>query len=108
MIMIAVVRIDSISGDNSPANQAKYAERDDAGAMRELKPAANGVLEQDGSDQEQQRPADRAQHRLEVGMAGRMRQHQFIGDRRQNDAGHDRHMQIGVGQPRQPARLAGF
>ena len=61
MIMIADVRIDSISGDNWPANQTEHAERDDAGAMRELQEAAKRVLEQDGPDQKQQRTADRAE-----------------------------------------------
>ena len=46
--------------------------------------------------------------RPEIGMAVRMRQHEFVGHRRDDDAGHDRHMQIGVGEPRQPARFAGF
>ena len=41
-------------------------------------------------------------------MALGMRQHQIVGHRRDDDAGHDRHVQIGVGQPRQPAGLAGF
>ena len=63
-IMIAVVRIDSISGDSAPANQAKHAERDDADAVRQLQEAAKGVLEQDRPDQKQQGTADRAQHRL--------------------------------------------
>ena len=80
--MIAVVRIDSLSGDSSPANQASTQQRDDADAMRELKEAAKAVLEQDGAEQKQQRPADRAQHRLEIGMAGGVLQHQFVGDRR--------------------------
>ena len=48
------------------------AERDNADAMRQLKTAANRVLEQDGPEQEQQRSADRAQHRLGVGMAAGM------------------------------------
>ena len=50
-----MVSIDSVSGDKSLANQ-QDAKRDDADAMGELKKAANGVLEQDGSDQKQQRP----------------------------------------------------
>ncbi len=40
-------------------------------------------------------------------MAAGMRQHEVVGHRRDDDAGHDRHVQIGIGQPRQPPRLAG-
>ncbi len=82
MTMIAVVRIESSSGDSSAGEPGENAERDDAGAVRQLKKSANGVLEQDGPDQEQQRSADRAQNRLEIGMAAGMLQHQFVGDRR--------------------------
>ena len=104
--MIAVVRIDSISGDSSLANQASTHERDDADPVRELQEAAKAVLEQDRPEQKQQGTADRAHHRLEIGMPARMFQHEFVGHRRDDDAGDDRHVQIGIGEPRQPSRLA--
>ena len=106
-IMIADVASDSISGDRPPANQTSTSERDDADAVRELEKAPDSMLEQDGADQEQQGSADRAQHRPGIGMLRRVGQHEIVGDRRQNDAGHDRHVQIGIGEPRQPPRFAG-
>ena len=62
-IMIADVRTDSISGDSSAGEPGERAQRNDADPVRELKEAAKAVLEQDRSDQEQQRSADRAQNR---------------------------------------------
>ena len=105
-IRIAVVAIDSHSGDRSLANQASTRKPTMPTPCESCRKPRMRVLEQDGSEQKQQGTADRAQHGPEIGMAGRMLQHQFIGDRRDNDAGDDRHVQIGVGEPRQPARLA--
>ena len=97
--MIAVVTDDSISGDRS-ARTAPARSAADADQVRELQHAVDRVLEQDRADEEQQRPADHAEDRLDVRMAVRMREHQLITDRHHDDAGDDRQMQIGVGQPR--------
>src|ERR1700721_2270261 len=45
-----------------------------------VKKAPGRGFEQGGADQKQPRPADRAQHRLQVRVVGRMGQHQVVGD----------------------------
>ena len=79
-----------MSGDRSRANHANIAKTHDADAVGKLKKAANGVLEQDGPDQENHRPADRGGNRPEIRRSAWMLQHKLVGNRRQHDAGHDR------------------
>ena len=102
---IAVVAADRSSGDSRCPNGASTSSapmptRCDS-CSRPWIVRLNRIV----ADQEQQRPADQAEHHLAVGMAVRMRKHELVADRNHDDARDDRHVQIGVGQPRDPAGI---
>ncbi len=50
------------------------------------------------------RPADQHGGGLDIRVAGRMRQHQFVADGHDDDARHQQQMQVGVGEPAQLCR----
>ncbi len=89
------------------ARSPEHQQRGNADQVRQLPSPVDGPFEQDGPDQKQQRPADQAEHGLKVAVARGMRQHQFVADRGDDDAGHDRHVEIRVGQPGDPAGILG-
>ena len=106
MTSTAVVAADSTSGDARPpyhniGNSTTMPMR-----VGQLIPAVNGVLEQHGPDQENQGAPNQSEHGCEVARAFGMGQRQRIASSSDNDAGDDRHVQIGIGETRDPARIA--
>jgi len=69
----------------------------DADHVRELPQMAHQPLEQQRSDQEQQRAADDPDDGLDVRMAVGMRQQDFIAHRRYDDSGDDRQVHVRIG-----------
>ena len=102
----AEVTIESISGDSSPANQPRAQSAMMPTPWESCSQPRMVCLNRMVPIRNSKRAADRAQHRPWIGMPAGMLQHEFIGHRRDDDAGDDRQMQVGIGEPRQPPRLA--
>ncbi|OMP13540.1 hypothetical protein COLO4_01462, partial [Corchorus olitorius] len=81
------------------------AQHHQANHMRRAQPAEDRPLEQQVAQQVQRRAAQHRQRRPFMGMAHWMRQHELIGHRPDDDAGHQHHVDVGVGQPCKPARI---
>ena len=74
--------------------------------MRKRRPVGRRALEQEVAQQIERRTAQQHRSRLAVGVAIGMREHQLVADRGNDDARHQRQMHVGVGETRQPARIA--
>ena len=84
----------------SPASKPRPARCDSGNA------AGDGPLEQKVAEEEQRRPAEHGRRGRDFRAPGRMGQHQLVGDRGDDDAGHDQKVEVGVGRggPDRPGR----
>ena len=85
------------------ADQGQHGEQRKADHVRERHAVVDRVFEQRIADQIERRASDTGDQQFCIAVAGRMREHQFVGDRADDDAGDDRDMQIGVREARQSA-----
>ena len=73
--------------------------------MRQRDAVCRRALEQNVADQKERGAAEHGHDGLGVGVAGRMRQHELVGDGGDDDAGDDEDLDVGVGETREPAGI---
>ena len=101
-----ITRVAKASGVRSSAASATTISDEEPGNMGPRPAAGDRSLEERRADEIERRPAgDRGDH-LAVDVPVGMGEEQLVADRRDDDAGDDGQVEVGVGEPRQPARVA--
>ena len=87
-------------------NQRDDAQRRDRRQARDRPDAEHRPLEQQVSRQEQCRTAEHGGHDLRAGVSQRVGDDQLVADGGDDDPGHHRDVEVGVGKPTQPSGIA--